>query len=208
MVARVKEFALPVAGVVLLAIIITVVFGTAPSPQTSPAVGGVQRDGPLTSRGYTDAPRELSANTADLDNVRIVPMAAWDKSDRLTLQDFSWRQSSFNSVMAARVNGILRFHNIEVEAVAVDDWLEARHCAGIELDAESAEQRVQHGLRRTIEQHHLILSVEIVDDILPGVLSSAELIRSIVEQGYDAFEYRDGTFINHRLTDHYRYDKT
>jgi HlyD family secretion protein len=47
---------LPAAGVVLLAIIITVVFGTAPSPQTSTAVGGVQRDGPLTSRGYTDAP--------------------------------------------------------------------------------------------------------------------------------------------------------
>jgi HlyD family secretion protein len=55
MVARVKKFALPAAGVVLLAVIVTVVFGKAPSPQTSTAVGGVQRDGPLTSRGYTDA---------------------------------------------------------------------------------------------------------------------------------------------------------
>jgi hypothetical protein len=55
MVARVKRFAFPAAGVVLLAVIVTVVFGKVPSPQTSTAVGGVQRDGPLTSRGYTDA---------------------------------------------------------------------------------------------------------------------------------------------------------
>jgi HlyD family secretion protein len=55
MVARVKKFAFPAAGVVLLAVIVTVVFGKVPSPQTGTAVGGVQRDGPLTSRGYTDA---------------------------------------------------------------------------------------------------------------------------------------------------------
>jgi hypothetical protein len=64
---------------------------------------------------------------------------------------------------------------------------------------------VLRGLRRTIEQHHPILSLEIGDYNLPGVPSSAELIRSIVEQGY-AFEYRDGTFVKHRLADHYRYD--
>jgi hypothetical protein len=47
------------------------------------------------------------------------------------------------------------------------------------------------------------LSLEIGDYNLPGVPSSAELIRSIVEQGYDAFEYRDGTFVEHHLADHY-----
>ena len=76
----------------------------------------------------------------------------------------------------------------------------------IKIDAESAEQRVLRGLRRTIEQHHPILSLEIGDYNLPGVPSSAELIRSIIEQGYDAFEYRDGTFVRHRLADHYGYD--
>ena len=30
--------------------------------------------------------------------------------------------------------------------------------------------------------------------------------RSIVAQGYDAFEYRDGTFARHRLADRYVYD--
>jgi len=151
---------------------------------------------------------ELSANTAGLDNVRVVPMAAWDATERLTLQDFGWRQSSFNSVVGARVNGNARFESIEVEAVAVDDWL-ADHGivpAFIKIDAESAEQRVLRGLRRTIEQHHPILSLEIGDYNLPGVPRSAELIQSIVEQGYDAFEYRDRTFVKHRLADGYAYD--
>jgi FkbM family methyltransferase len=151
---------------------------------------------------------ELSANTAGLDNVQIVPMAAWDATERLTLQDFGWRQSSFNSVVTARVNGNRRSQSIEVEAVAVDDWLAVHDIvpAFIKIDAESAEQRVLLGLRRTIEQHHPILSLEIGDYNLPGVPSSAELIHSIVEQGYDALEYRDGTFVEHRLADCYGYD--
>lgn len=152
--------------------------------------------------------KELSANTADLGNVQVVPMAAWDATERLTLQDFGWRQSSFNSVAAARVTGSTRFESIEVEAVAVDDWLEAHGIvpAFIKIDAESAEQRVLRGLRRTIEQHHPILSLEVGDYDLPSVPSSAELIGSIVEQGYDAIEYRDGTFIKHRLANSYGYD--
>ena len=135
-------------------------------------------------------------------------MAAWDATEHLTLRDFGWRQSSFNSVVAARVNGNRRFKSIEVEAVAVDDWLGARGIVPtfIKIDAESAEQRVLRGLRRTIEAHHPILSLEIGDYNLPGVPSSAELIRSIVAQGYDAFEYRDGTFTRHRLADRYVYD--
>ena len=151
---------------------------------------------------------ELSANTAGLDNVQVVPMAAWDATERLTLQDFGWRQSSFNSVVAARVNGNPRSESIEVEAVAVDDWLTVHGMvpAFIKIDAESAEQRVLRGLRRTIEQHHPILSLEIGDYNLPGVPSSAELIRSIIEQGYDAFEYRDGTLVKHRLANAYNYD--
>ena len=152
--------------------------------------------------------QELFANTAGLGNVQIVPMAAWDATERLTLQDFGWRQSSFNSVVAARLDGNRRFESIEVEAVAVDDWLGAHGMvpAFIKIDAESAEQRVLRGLRRTIEQHHPILSLEIGDYDLPGVPSSAELIRSIIEQGYDAFEYRDGTFVKHRLANSYNYD--
>jgi FkbM family methyltransferase len=133
---------------------------------------------------------ELSFNTADLDNVRVVPMAAWDEPARLTLQDFGQRQSSFNSVMA------------------VDDWLVAHDIVPsfIKIDAESAEYRVLRGLRSTIERYHPILSLEIGDYNLPGVPCSADLIQSLLALGYDAWQYSGGEFVKHRLTDRYGYD--
>ncbi|HEX2890277.1 FkbM family methyltransferase [Vineibacter terrae] len=151
---------------------------------------------------------ELSLNTSGFGNVQVVPLAAWDQPARLTLRDFGWRQSSFNSVLAPRVDGNPRCESIEVEAVAVDDWLLAHNIVPsfIKIDAESAEHRVLQGLRRTIEKHHPILSLEIGDYNLPGVPRSADLIRSLLAMGYDAWQYRGGTFVEHHVVDHYGFD--
>jgi FkbM family methyltransferase len=151
---------------------------------------------------------ELLFNTAGLANVTVVPTAAWDVPVRLTLQDFGWRHSSFNSVMAPRLNGNPHFENIEVEAIAVDDWLLAHGIAPafIKIDAESAEYRVLQGLRRTIEQHHPILSLEVGDYNLPEVPCSADLVRFVAELGYEAWQYRGGEFVKHSIADHYGYD--
>jgi FkbM family methyltransferase len=151
---------------------------------------------------------ELLSNTAGLDNVTVIPMAAWDAPGQLTLQDFGWRLSAFNSVMSPRVNGTPQHEDIEVEAVAVDDWL-AQHGivpSFIKIDAESAEHKVLQGLRRTIEQHRPILSLEVGDYNLPDVPSSTELIRRLVALGYDAWQYRDGEFIKHHIAARYGYD--
>lgn len=152
--------------------------------------------------------RELSSNTAELGNVTIVPAAAWDSPSRLTLRDFGWRSSSFNSVLAPRMSKPIHYESIEVEAVAVDDWLAANGVVPhfIKIDAESAEHRVLKGLARTIEQHHPILSIEIGDYNLPGVPTSVELIRSVLALGYDAWQYRNGRLEPHRLANSYGYD--
>lgn len=151
---------------------------------------------------------ELSFNTANLDNVTIVPMAAWSETAQLVLRDFGWRQSSFNSVMAPRLRGNRRCKDIKVDAVAVDDWLEAHGVVPgfIKIDAESAEYRVLQGLRRTIARHRPILSLEIGDYDLPDVPRSADLIRMLVDLGYAARQYRAGRFVEHRLADRYTYD--
>jgi FkbM family methyltransferase len=152
--------------------------------------------------------RELSSNTKGLANVTLVPAAAWDSPARLTLRDFGRRQSSFNSVLAPRLSKAIPYESIEVDAVAVDDWLDAHGVLPrfIKIDAESAEYRIIKGLARTIERYHPILSVEIGDYDLPGVPTSAELIRSLLTQGYDAWQYRDGRLEPHRLANAYSYD--
>jgi FkbM family methyltransferase len=151
---------------------------------------------------------ELAFNTAGLDNVSIVPKAAWDGPTRLTLTDFGWRRSCFNSVVAARIRGNPWHESIEVEAIAVDDWLAAHDIVPsfIKIDAESAEYRILQGLRQTIERHRPILSVEVGDYNLPGVPSSAELVRSLLALDYAAWQYADGKFTEHRVADRYRSD--
>jgi FkbM family methyltransferase len=151
---------------------------------------------------------ELAFNTAGLDNVSIVPKAAWDGPTRLTLTDFGWRRSCFNSVVAARIRGNPRHESIEVEAIAVDDWLAAHDIVPsfIKIDAESAEYRILQGLRGTIEKNRPILSVEVGDYNLPGVPSSAELVRSLLALGYAAWQYADGKFTEHRVAERYRSD--
>jgi FkbM family methyltransferase len=151
---------------------------------------------------------ELSLNTAGLDNISIVPLAAWDEPAWLVLQDFGWRQSSFNSVVAPRLRGNPRGESIQVEAVPVDDWLDEHGIAPtfIKIDAESAEYRVLQGLRRTIERYRPTLSLEVGDFDLPGVPCSADLIRMLAGQGYDAWQYRGGELVQHRISDRYGYD--
>jgi FkbM family methyltransferase len=152
--------------------------------------------------------RELSSNTIGLASVTLVPAAAWDSPTRLILRDFGWRQSSFNSVLAPRMTKAISYESVEVDAIAVDDWLDEHGVPPnfIKIDAESAEYRVLKGLARTIERHHPILSVEIGDYDLPDVPTSAELIRSLLAQGYDAWQYRDGRLEPRRLANAYGYD--
>ncbi|HEX7008042.1 MAG TPA: FkbM family methyltransferase [Alphaproteobacteria bacterium] len=151
---------------------------------------------------------ELTVNVAGCDNVTIVPKAAWDGPARLTLTDFGWLRSSFNSVVAPRIRGNPRHERIEVEAIAVDDWLAANNVVPsfIKIDAESAEYRILQGLKRTIERHRPIFSIEVGDYNLPGVPSSAELVGSLLDRGYTAWQYHDGEFGEHRIADRYRSD--
>ena len=166
-------------------------------------------------RGYVAAfeptPRtryDLSWNIVELGNVRIVPKAAWNSRTQLILRDFGWQSSSFNSLMEPRLTKPLPYQGIEVEAIALDEWLNERALVPqfIKIDAESAEHRVLQGLARTIDRHHPILSVEVGDFDLPGVPSSVDLIRSVLAHGYDAWEYRRGRFELHRIGNRYDYD--
>jgi FkbM family methyltransferase len=151
---------------------------------------------------------ELAFNTAGLGNVELVPQAAWHSSAKLRLEDFGWRQSSFNSVVAARVAGDPISQTIEVDAVAVDDWLEAAGVVPtfIKIDAESAELQVLLGLWRTIERHRPILSLEVGDYDLDGVPRSAELVRLLTTHGYSAWQYLERRFVEHRPAQFYKYD--
>ena len=51
-----------------------------------------------------------------------------------------------------------------------------------------------------------MLSLEIGDYSLSGVPPSADIIRSLLALGYSAWQYRGGTFIQHRIAERYGLD--
>jgi HlyD family secretion protein len=63
--ARVNKFVLAVTGMAVLTVVVTVFLWEAPSRQTKDALNGVQLSGPLTSRGYTDAPAGTAVIAGD-----------------------------------------------------------------------------------------------------------------------------------------------
>ena len=155
----------------LLAIIITVVFGTAqPTNQRRrcgrrPATVRLPRAILTPAGAFSQYGRPRHA---------IVPMAVQDKSRHTA--GLSWRQSSSTATWRPALTicaSITSGRGGRSRRLARSPAL-CRHWA----DAESAEQRVQHGLRRTAEQHHLILSVEIGDDNLPVCFSANSSARS------------------------------
>jgi HlyD family secretion protein len=63
--ARAKEFTLAAMGMAVLTVVVTAFLWEAPSRQTKGALDGVQLRGPLTSRGYTDAPAGTAVIAGD-----------------------------------------------------------------------------------------------------------------------------------------------
>ena len=62
-----------------------------------------------------------------------------------------------------------------------------------------------YGGEQMIKDFQPIISIEVGSDI-EGVKSSAKCIHYLTEKGYQAYEYKDGYIIKHRLRDRYSYD--
>jgi FkbM family methyltransferase len=98
----------------------------------------------------------LAANGAA--NVEVVPLALGDRAGRVRLSAIAaGAGGSFVSAQAASGEGA------EVEATTLDDWVQERGLARLDLvkiDVEGSEPRVLDGARRTLERHRPALVVE------------------------------------------------
>lgn len=76
----------------------------------------------------------------------------------------------------------------------------------IKIDAESAEYEILEGMSQTINDIRPIISIEVGDMDIEGVKSSRDCIQYLIERGYQAYEYKEGHILKHRLRDRYSYD--
>lgn len=75
----------------------------------------------------------------------------------------------------------------------------------VKIEAESSEMHVLRGAERTINQFHPRIIVEVGDFNLAGVVSSSELVRSLLALGYRAYERSHCDVSLHELRATYEY---
>lgn len=147
----------------------------------------------------------LKINVSDKDNVVINNTAVFSKRKIVTINDYGIKYSAFNSIYNARVPidflEKMKSNKYEIEAISVDEYIENNSITPdfIKIDAESAEHDILLGMEKTINKFHPIISVEVGDIGVEGVLTSKSLINILIDKDYLPYEYREREIIQHNV---------
>jgi FkbM family methyltransferase len=156
----------------------------------------------------------LYRNIKDFPQARVHRVAAWEKEEILTLQDYGPLYSAFNSIGERRIHesaAPVKATPFEVRAVDLDSFLTEIGAVPslIKIDAESAEIQVLRGLARTLREVRPVLTIEVGDYahlLGKGLPSSAEVLRAITAHGYECFTPTLDGLEKHSIMDDGLYD--
>jgi len=150
----------------------------------------------------------LKRNAGTRTNVRLNHLAVDASPGTLEFLDYGPRFSAFNSLGGPRLSekdmAHLRPRKIQVPAVSLDEYALGRYRPGfVKIDVEGAEFRILSGMERLIASCRPAIALEVGDFDVPGVPPSLDVIRFLLDRGYDAFEYNDGKIVRHNLRANY-----
>jgi FkbM family methyltransferase len=153
----------------------------------------------------------LAHNLRECPNATVVAAAAFSRSGPMTFNDLGLEYSAFSSYTRPRMDFPDAICTaIEVCGVRLDDLLADAPGAPmfVKIDAESAEAQVIEGMAATLERRRPMVSVEIGDVDLPGVVPSRQVVDQLLGLGYRVFEYgsREEPLRPHVPRERYDYD--
>lgn len=155
----------------------------------------------------------LCRNVAAKGNVVTNDLALYCENTSLRFNDYGPIWSAFNSLSTARLDPKtlekIPAKTIQVKAVSLDDYVAAQgisEVSFVKIDAEFAEFEILRGMRRVISVARPMIAVEVGETGIPDVKSSREVIRLLLERGYEAYGYEGGHVVKHSLRAHYSYD--
>lgn len=150
----------------------------------------------------------LKENTINKKNILLNNLAVWTEDKNIELNDFGVEFSAYNSFTHPRIDVNLPTNKISIAATSIDSYVENSKSIPdfIKIDVESAEYQVLKGSENTIDKYHPIITLEVGDKDLPGIITSRELIDYLEGKGYQSFEYKKGKINKHQLKKRYSYD--
>lgn len=154
----------------------------------------------------------LQSNVKDKPNVHLNRIAVSSKPGTVTLNDYGVRFAGHNSLHRGRFDGDelerIEVTKHEVQTTTLDDYVNSEGVRPhfVKIDAESAEYEILEGMTRTMEEMRPIISIEVGDKDIEGVLSSKDLISYLSGKRYQSYEFKEGRISIHEPKDRYEWD--
>lgn len=150
----------------------------------------------------------LERNARGRANVRLNHFAVDATPGTLEFFDYGPRFSAFNSLGAPRLSekdaARLRPRKLRVSSVSLDEYTVGLYRPGlVKIDAEGTEFRILLGMERLIDSCRPAVALEVGDFDVTEVPPSRDVIRLLLDHGYEAFEYREGKILPHDLRTDY-----
>ncbi len=157
----------------------------------------------------------LKKNVVDFSrckNVALSNCAAGSTESIATFYDYGIFNCGYNSSNGARKKGrpIEVEEEFTVKIRKVDDVLKEKNVKKVDfikIDAESSESDVLKGAQETLIRDKPFVLLEVGDYEISGVTKSRDVIISIQEMDYTAYEVSNGKIVPHTIKEQYEPDK-
>ena len=96
----------------------------------------------------------------------------------------------------------------QAPAISLDEYVARESLTPnfVKIDAESAEYDILRGMEHTLQRCKPMISIEVGDMDIEGIIPCRELVMYLVNKGYHAYEFNGGAIVEHQLRERYEYD--
>lgn len=154
----------------------------------------------------------LKENLGNKNNVFLNNIAVWSKESKMDFQDYGIKYSAFNSFYDVRLDAAtlnkIKLKKYKIKTICIDKYVKEKKIIPnfIKIDAESAEFEIIKGMGRTIKKYHPIISIEVGDQDIKGVIKCKKIVQYLLNKRYCSFEYNKGKIRKHKIKNKYEYD--
>ena len=154
----------------------------------------------------------LRSNTESKQNIHLNRIALSSVAGLVTMNNYGPEFSGYNSIYRARMfdETLSRVNATEfkAETISVDEYVDREQLTPdfVKIDAESAEFEILKGMEQTLNRCRPMISVEVGDMDIEGVIPCKDLVMYVLNKGYDAYEFNGSRIVKHRLRERYEYD--
>ena len=96
----------------------------------------------------------------------------------------------------------------QASSVSIDEYVAKTTIVPnfVKIDAESSEFDVLQGMSTILSEYRPMISVEVGDMGIEGVILCKDIVTYICEKGYRAYEFRENHIVPHTTKEVYGYD--